>query len=177
METGPSKNITYVPIGKLREMPGNPRFISAKEMEDLKRSLRTFGMSEPIVVYAGPDKAHVGEIIGGHQRWKAAKALGWKEVPVILWRGPYERAKQLNVALNKIHGEWDMDKLYAFLSDLPEVEVTGFTREEVEALMPRITSYTPQMAPVEDYVTEEEEESEGGEKVRVRRCLCCGRPL
>lgn len=175
---GPSRNIVYVPVEKLREMPGNPRTISAKEMEDLKRSLRTFGFSDPIIVYAGPEKEHVGEIIGGHQRWKAARALGFRKVPAILWKGPYVRARQFNVALNKVHGDWDMDKLYAFLSDLPDVDVTGFTKEEVEALMPKITAYSPKMAPVEDYVTEEEEEvSESGEKVRVRRCLCCGRPM
>ncbi len=167
----------HVPVHKLREMPGNPRQITSSELKALVRSIREFGMPQPLVVYAGPEKEHVGEIIGGHQRWKAAKLAGWKTVPVIPWRGPYRKARALNVALNKISGDWDLEKLADFLRDLEDVEVTGFTREEIEALFPQPTAYTRTLAPAENLYVEETAEEVDGEEVRIRRCACCGQPI
>jgi ParB family chromosome partitioning protein len=52
-----------------------------KELEDLVTSIRESGIIQPIVAR----KAEGGyEIIAGERRWRAAQAIGLKEVPVVL---------------------------------------------------------------------------------------------
>ncbi|MBI4300182.1 MAG: ParB N-terminal domain-containing protein [Chloroflexi bacterium] len=91
--------IEQVPIGELRPDPANPRRISDGELESLTRSMRQFGLIDPIIARR-EDKV----VIGGHQRLVAARKLGFKTVPVIFVDLSLEQARLLNLALNKISG-------------------------------------------------------------------------
>ena len=71
--------ITNLPIRDLRPDPANPRRISDEELESLTRSIREFGLIDPIIARR-EDKV----VIGGHQRLIAARKLGLKQVPVVL---------------------------------------------------------------------------------------------
>jgi DNA adenine methylase len=65
-------------------------------------------------------------------------ASNQKEVPIVRIRINDAEAKALNLALNKIHGEWDADKLAPLLvdlKDLPEIDLTGFQIEEIESIL------------------------------------------
>ena len=120
---------------QLRPFPGNPRQMSKEELEKLKRSIQQFGFVEPLVV-----RKQDNTIIGGHQRWEAAKALGLAAVPVVYVDLTGAQAKALNLALNKIHGEWDLPKLGELLEelrDLPDLDETlsGFDDREIETLL------------------------------------------
>ncbi len=125
--------IVSVAIGDLKPSPYNPREISGHDFDALKRSLSEFGFVDPVI--ANRDNT----IIGGHQRVEAAKALGITTVPVVYVDLPKEKAKVLNLALNRISGEWDKDKLKELLVELNNLSVdlslTGFTDDEVSALL------------------------------------------
>ena len=73
--------ITNLPIRDLRPDPANPRRISDEELESLTRSIREFGLIDPIIARR-EDKV----VIGGHQRLLAARKLGLKQVPVVSGR-------------------------------------------------------------------------------------------
>ncbi|MCK4788837.1 MAG: ParB N-terminal domain-containing protein, partial [Desulfobacteraceae bacterium] len=73
--------------------------------ESLKQSIKTFGYVEPIIV-----NRHTGNIVGGHQRFKVIKDLGYTDVSVLYVDVPVEKEKALNIALNKIEGGWDDKK-------------------------------------------------------------------
>jgi len=78
--------------------------------------------------------------IGGHQRLEAAKALGMTKVPVVYLDVSEAEAKVLNVAFNKIQGEWDLPKLGELLEelrDLPSLDetLTGFDGKELDQLL------------------------------------------
>ena len=60
--------ITNLPIRDLRPDPANPRRISDEELESLTRSIREFGLIDPIIARR-EDKV----VIGGHQRLIAAR--------------------------------------------------------------------------------------------------------
>jgi hypothetical protein len=92
-------------------------------------------MVEPLVVRRA-DNA----VIGGHKRLEAAKALGHRTVPVVYVDVSEAEAKALNLALNKIQGEWDLPKLGGLLEelrDLPDLDETlsGFDEQEMDAIL------------------------------------------
>ena len=98
--------IVQMSIDDLKPDPGNPRRISDEELEALTRSVREFGLVDPIIARKD-DKT----VIGGHQRLLAARRLGIKSVPVVLVDLSAEQAQLLNLALNKISGSWDQELL------------------------------------------------------------------
>lgn len=123
-----------IDIKDLKEFNKNPRKISKKELEKLKRSLDTFGYVEPVII----DELNI--LIGGHQRVKALKELKYKEPLKAIRITGYteEEKKALNIALNKISGEWDMELLEEMLKDLKELDfdldLTGFDDEDFKEL-------------------------------------------
>lgn len=64
-------------LADIKPYPNNPR-INDNSVELVANSIREFGFKNPIIV----DKD--GVIIAGHTRYKAAKQLRLKEVPVIV---------------------------------------------------------------------------------------------
>lgn len=113
--------------------PYNPRKMSAKKMKALQKSLRYFGVVEPIVFNKRTDR-----IVGGHQRVHAALAEGIEKLPVMEVDLDEPSEKQLNIALNNITGEWDNDLLAALLRDImetsPDPTLTGFDQDELAKL-------------------------------------------
>jgi DNA modification methylase len=105
------------------------------EADKLRRSIETFGLVDPLIVRRADHT-----VIGGHQRLEAAKALGLKTVPVVYVDLSQQEAKALNIALNKIQGEWDPAKLGDLLEelrDLPDMDetLTGFDGREMDQLL------------------------------------------
>jgi DNA modification methylase len=126
--------IEHVAPHTLLPHPRNPRTISSAQMAALERSITQFGLVDPVVVRKA-DRT----VIGGHQRLEAARKLGLKTVPAVFVDLSQEQASLLNIALNKIAGDWDLDRLGEILSelrDLPDVDVTltGFDSQELEDL-------------------------------------------
>src|SRR6185503_21074978 len=108
--------VEHVDIKELRPDPANPRRISEDQLEALTRSLREFGFVQPVLARR-EDKT----VIGGHQRLLAARRLGYKTVPVTFLDISLEQARLLNLALNKVSGEWDNELLARMLADLNAV--------------------------------------------------------
>ena len=126
-------SIEHVEIDLLRPDPANPRRIGEAELESLTRSLREWGFVQPVLVRLADST-----VIGGHQRLLAARRLGMKTVPVIFVDLTQEQARLLNVALNKISGEWDEELLARMLSDLQplaDLSLTGFDEDELDKLL------------------------------------------
>ena len=96
-------------INELIPAEYNPRQLKRKQYDTIKKSLEEFGFAVPIVVNMHKTRENV--IIGGHQRVKVAKDLGFKEVPCIEMKLEIEKEKALNLRLNRNTGEWDMDVL------------------------------------------------------------------
>jgi len=137
MDSGHQRALTikHVAIGDLRPDPFNPRRISEEELEALTRSLKEFGLIDPIIA-----RREDSTVIGGHQRLVAARRLGLETVPVIYVDLSPEQAKLLNLALNKISGDWDQELLARLLSDLqeaPDVDIalSGFDEDEIAKLL------------------------------------------
>lgn len=100
--------VKTMPIAELKPADYNPRKDlqpGDAEYEKLKRSLTEFGYVEPVIW-----NSTTGHVVGGHQRLKVLEDLGHNTVDVIVVELDETREKALNIALNKISGEWDNDK-------------------------------------------------------------------
>jgi ParB-like chromosome segregation protein Spo0J len=78
-------------------------------------------------------------VVGGHQRLKILRELGRTEVDVSVVDLPEDKEKALNLALNKISGDWHMPKLKDLLIEIDtgafDIEITGFDSDEIENMM------------------------------------------
>ena len=78
-------------------------------------------------------------VVGGHQRLKVLKELGYTDIEVVYVDLNDTEEKALNIALNKISGDWDAEKLEDLLRDISldtdfDIELTGFDLPEVDTL-------------------------------------------
>ena len=129
--------VKTLPINELKPADYNPRKDlkpGDPEYDKLKRSLAEFGYVEPVIY-----NHTTGRIVGGHQRVKVLADLGHDTVDCVVVELDETREKALNVALNKISGEWDQDKLALLIADLDasdfDAELTGFNDEEIQSLI------------------------------------------
>ena len=132
-------NIQKISINNLIEADYNPRKNlqpGDEEYKKIKKSIEKFGYVEPVIVNT---KDKILKIISGHQRIKVLKDLGYKEIDCILVSLDENDEKALNIALNKISGEWDNEKLQAVLKELKDFDqdqffLTGFNDNEFQKL-------------------------------------------
>ncbi len=107
--------------------------------EKLKQSILRYGNVEPIVW-----NKTTGNVVGGHQRIQVLQDLGVEESEVSVVELTPQDEKALNVALNKIEGEWDDEKLVVLLEDITatggDVSITGFDNDELTALFGQLVS-------------------------------------
>ncbi|AOZ73097.1 DNA modification methylase [Boudabousia tangfeifanii] len=129
-------NIKKIAVSDLQAADYNPRKDlqpGDPEFEKLKRSVEEFGYVEPVIFNEA-----TGRVVGGHQRLKVLTALGHTEIECVVVDLEESKEKALNVALNKVKGEWDESKLALLIADLQaedfDVTLTGFDPAEVDAL-------------------------------------------
>ncbi len=160
--------IRRVPIEQLNPAKYNPRKDLQKEDKEykkLERSIETFGYIDPIIW-----NERTGNVIGGHQRLKILIDKGHVELDVSVVNLSEDEEKQLNIALNKISGEWDILALENLINELVEhgldATLTGFDEAEIEKMT----------ADVEELIAESQEislEQYGDEKFKCS-CPKCG---
>ncbi|QRN86889.1 DNA modification methylase [Clostridia bacterium] len=132
--------IRKVPVTGINPAEYNPR----KDLkqgdpayEKLKRSMTEFGYVEPIIW-----NEETGNIVGGHQRYKVLIEEGHTEVECVIVKLTAEREKALNVALNKVTGDWEVEALADLIKDLEaqdfDVTLTGFDAAEIEDLFSQV---------------------------------------
>lgn len=111
--------IETVNINQLNSPLWNPRNITKEELQKLEKSITEFGYVEPIIV-----NKHNMNVVGGNQRLKALKNLGYTTVDVIFINEPnLQKEQALNISLNNISGEWDTDLLDKILTGM---EISDF---------------------------------------------------
>lgn len=139
MTNQPTMEIKELPLKELKPAAYNPRKKlkkGDKEYEKIKQSLLKFGYVDPIIV--NEDLT----VIGGHQRLTVLKDLDYETAKCVIVDLPKEDEKALNIALNKITGQWDEALLADLLLDLQEsdfnLDLTGFEPPEIDAILSNV---------------------------------------
>lgn len=135
----PTMEIKELPLKDLKPAVYNPRKKlkkGDKEYEKIKQSLLKFGYFDPIIV--NEDLT----VIGGHQRLTVLKDLDYETAKCVIVDLPKEDEKALNIALNKITGQWDEALLADLLLDLQEsdfnLDLTGFEPPEIDDILSNV---------------------------------------
>ncbi len=154
------KDINPAPYNPRKDLqPDDPEYVK------LKKAIDEFGLVDPLVV-----NKRGNVLISGHQRHKILLARGDTETQVSIVDLPPQKEKALNLALNKISGEWDNIKLKDILEELDtgdfDIEITGFDLQEIEDLMTQVWQDEEGEAEPE----EEQPEPSG----RIAECPKCG---
>lgn len=160
-------NIEKRLLSELKPADYNPRVALKPEDDEyqkIKRSIERWGYIDPIIINSD------GTIIGGHQRYSVLSELGYEEVDVVCLDLSKDDEMALNVALNKISGEWDELKLKDLLVQLDiadfDLSLTGFEQKEIDDLI-ELTDFEPDT--VDDGFDEEQAINEIGNEPIVRQ--------
>jgi len=130
--------IKQVKIRDLKPYQNNARTHSPKQVEEIARSIKVFGFTNPVLI----DQKNM--IIAGHGRVMGAKELGMEEVPTIRIEHLSESEKRAYIlADNKLAEKagWDKDILAIELQELLVIEedfdvtLTGFETPEIDLIL------------------------------------------
>jgi DNA modification methylase len=117
-------------VSSLLPYEGNPRKLTTKQLQDLKKSLQKFNLVEIPAIDIG------NKVIAGHQRLKALQLLnrGDEEIDVRVPNRKLteEEFKQYLISSNAINGDWDYEKLKSF--DLDLLLESGFDQDDLSEL-------------------------------------------
>lgn len=121
-------------LSDLHPAPYNPRKISKEQLERLRLSIEEFDLVEPIIW-----NKQTENVVGGHQRLAILHDLGRTETDVVVVDLSPAKEKALNLALNKISGDWDYIKLKEVIIEIDTgefpIELTGFDYQELKGLI------------------------------------------
>jgi len=145
MAKGKKMVVVQRAVGDLKPADYNPRKLSEPQRRQIEESLKRFGFVDPVIVNTYPGRE--GVIVGGHQRCKVAKALGFSQVPCVeVWLS-LEQERELNVRLNKNTGEWDIEALREHF-EAADLKVFGFDDNELKGIF--ITAEEEKMPTFDD---------------------------
>lgn len=130
-------DIRKIHVDRLIAATYNPRKDLKKsdpEYKKLKKSIEKFDYIDPIIW-----NEQTGNVVGGHQRLKVLKDLGYTEIDVSVVNLPIDEEKALNIGLNKIGGEFDEEMLASLMDELRSLEVdmdlTGFDAVDIDSML------------------------------------------
>ena len=115
-------------IAELKFYPGNAR---RGDIDLIADSLSKLGQYKPIVVNKD------GTILAGNHTVMAAQRLGWETIDVHRVDVDDDTAKRIVLVDNKANDQstYDVEELVNLLTELPNLDATGFTRDEVDNLL------------------------------------------
>lgn len=159
------------PIEWLRPYENNPRN-NDQAVEAVANSIKEFGFKVPIVATID------GEIVNGHTRFKAAKFLKLKTVPVLIADDlTEEQIKAFRLADNKTGelADWDIELLYSELEDLTGFDMTMFGFEDIDFSLDDFEEVEKEEGEEVDTDSEEKPKVEYGDIYQLgRHRLMCG---
>jgi ParB family transcriptional regulator, chromosome partitioning protein len=116
-----------IPIDAIVPNPFQPRTtFDSEALEQLKSSIKTFGVLVPILVRKRGDRY---ELIAGERRWRAAAAAGLRTMPAIVRDA--EDQQSLELAMIENLQREDLDALEEAMGYQHLIDDYGFTQERV----------------------------------------------
>ncbi len=158
--------IRRIPIEAINPAEYNPRKDlqpGDREYDALAASIKEFGYVDPLIW-----NERTGKLVGGHQRFKILQDLGYQQAEVSVVDLDPQAEKALNLALNRIQGGWDPERLTELLQELmvggADLGPTGFSEKDIDRLLSEF----------EPLDLDDESEWEAGAAGEEATCPKCG---
>lgn len=121
--------VTYVRPDAVTVHPENPR---RGDVDAIAESIDANGLYRPVIV-----QESTGHILAGNHTYLAAVQHGEEEIPVVYLDVNTEQARRIMLADNRHAdlGDYDDEMLTAVLNSLPDLEGTGYTDDDLQALL------------------------------------------
>lgn len=136
--------VQKIPLAQLHLWDKNPRTIKDKRFETLCKSMTedtAFLELRPVLA------TKEGRIYAGNMRYRAAKHLGWPDIPAIITDIDDKLANERAIKDNNEYGEWNNDELATLLDEM-EKAGTDLSLLGLDDAIEEILKGTPDFQPV-----------------------------
>jgi ParB/RepB/Spo0J family partition protein len=150
--------VDYIPIEQLKPYEKNAKIHTDEQIEQIKNSIREFGMNDPIGIW-GKDNL----IVEGHGRLQACKELGMKEVPIIRLDDLTDEQRR---AYTLVHNQTTMNTGFNM----------GILAEELDNIdidMSELGFLDSEAVDLDDFFTEAEEPNKKDKETDTITCPYC----
>lgn len=137
--------IEYVDINFLKPNEYNPNKQSPHEFELLKRSISEDGFTQPVICL--PD----GRIVDGEHRWRAMKALGKTEIPVVKVDMTEAQRRVATIRHNMARGSHDVELTAQVFKDLEQLGVMDWAKDAMQLTDIEVERMLKDMTPLDEY--------------------------
>lgn len=124
-------SVQYIPVTDVTPNSYNPNRQGEHEFDLLKRSINEDGFTQPVVAVKDPNDPSKVVIVDGEHRWRAASALGYKEIPVVVVPMTPEQARIATLRHNKAKGSHDLELEAQVLRDLEKLGALDWAQESL----------------------------------------------
>lgn len=130
---GHALNAEVVPLADLVTYERNPR---QGNVSAIASSLEVLGQYRPIVVNSGSKTGRPSEVVAGNHTLEAARKLGWSHLTAVHVDVDDETCARIVAADNRTAdlGSYDDRLLLELLSDLPDLDGTGYEPGDLDDL-------------------------------------------
>lgn len=134
MDTTHDLAVTREPVANLRTYHRNPRH---GDVDVIRASLTVNGQYRPIVVNRGTHTGRGNEVLAGNHTLMAARDAGWADIAVCWIDVDNDQAARIVIADNRTAdlGTYDTDILAELLGELPDLDGTGYTADDLTELL------------------------------------------
>lgn len=150
--------VDYIPIEQLKPYENNAKIHTQEQIEQIKNSIREFGMNDPIGIW-GKDNL----IVEGHGRLQACKELGMKEVPVIRLDDLTDEQRR---AYTLVHNQTTMNTGF-------NMNILAEELENIDIDMSELGFLDSEEVDLDDFFTEPEEPNEKEKETDIITCPYC----
>lgn len=118
--------VEYAPVDSIKPNPYNPNRQSEHEFQLLLMSMEEDGFTQPVIVQRA-----TREIVDGEHRWRAARALGYQELPVVLVEMTPEQMRIATLRHNRARGDEDIQLSAEVLRDLQQLGALDWAKDSL----------------------------------------------
>lgn len=150
--------IEYMPVDELKPYDKNAKIHTPEQIEQIKNSIREFGMNDPIGIW-GKDNL----IVEGHGRLQACKELGMKEVPIIRLDDLTDEQRR---AYTLVHNQTTMNTGF-------NMNILADELDNIDIDMSELGFLDSEEVDLDDFFTEAEEPDKKEKETDIITCPYC----
>jgi hypothetical protein len=126
------QNIQEIPVKLVLEHPENSNYMDALTSQKLRHHIECTGRYEPLIVRPHPSEKDLYQVINGHNRLRALKALEHQIANCLVWHIDDTQTRLYLATLNRLSGNDTPERRAMLIENL----LGSFSKDELLSLIP-----------------------------------------